>query len=160
MKEGCLIQVKLSGQPTWPIKLIFKLLVLPKVEYAVVIYNIMGSSGRSFSKLHWLTWARELLVGPRWASAWWLVCVPVQETNMMVNFVCACFCCFCLFLWCDQIWMFPEKMIWTFLLMLQNVCFFGGGGGINMARGLSNNKIISTLEFIITLCELLLSCLH
>lgn len=47
--------------------------------------------------------------------------------------------------------------ITLFLLMLQYVCFLWR---INMARGLTNNKIISTVEFITTVCKLLLTFHH
>lgn len=73
------------------------------------------------------------------------------------------FYCFCFFL----LFFFPlvlpdldvsrKKDITQFLLMLQYVCFLWR---INMARGLTNNKIISTVEFITTMCKLLLSFQH
>ena len=50
-----------------------------------------------------------------------------------------------------------KENITPFLLMLQYVCFLRR---INMARGLTNNKIISTVEFITTLCKSLLSFHH
>lgn len=50
-----------------------------------------------------------------------------------------------------------KEDITLFLLMLQYVCFLWR---INMARGLANNKIISAVEFITTMCKLLLSFQH
>lgn len=126
----------------------FKLLVLPNVEHTVV---------------HLLTWARDLLLPPP----------PVVDSRISFSMMTSVQLCrrpiwwvtlyvpVLLFLFISLAWpdldVSREDDITLFLLMLHILCFLWR---INTARGLSNNKIISTIEFITTLCNLLSSRLH
>lgn len=136
---------------------------MPKVEYAVVIYNFVGSSD-------------DLLQATFVDGSSWLVAVPVADSSQpkisfsMMTSVQLCrrpirwvtlyvpvFLFYFFGVTRPGLWCFQEEDITLFLLMLQYVCFLWR---INMARGLTNNKIISTVEFITTLCKLLLSFRH
>lgn len=64
------------------------------------------------------------------------------------------FDCFCLFLWGDRMWMFLERRIQHFSPHAAICMLFMK---IKIVRGLANNEIIRTVEFITTLCKLLLS---
>lgn len=125
--DGCLY-----GQPVWPID-ILKLFVLPKVKYAVLVFNIWAH----LMICNWQNCFTVVIVDSSRLETSVGVPTDVQPCGRPTRWVTLClFCYFCFSL----VWLGLSRKedVTPFLLVLQYVCSLW----INMTRGLTYNKRI------------------